>query len=532
MMGVNTERRKFIGYMGAAVAAGLIPGGVSRAFAAERSTGLPRGEKKPFSFEGVIGWAREQAKKPYQPPVISDALKNVLSRIDYDAYQKIRFDTDKALWLHQEGVPPIAPFHQNRGTQEKVRLYTVENGQAQEVEYDPSAFTYKGDIQAGDMPGDAGWGGFRALYEKDHSRDWLAFMGASYFRCAGPQDQYGLSARAVAVNIVLHDQPEEFPRFTEFWLEPAQDGGLHIYALLDSPSLTGAMKIACQKPNDTDIVMDVTVRFFTRQAIRRLGIAPLTSMFWFSETNRDEAVDWRPEIHDNDGLALWTGTGERLWRPLDNPKHTRTSSFVDQSPKGFGLMQRDRSFANYQDDGVFYDRRPSLWIEPKGDWNKGMVQLLEIPTDDEIHDNIGAYWTTDEEIPAGEERAWQYRMHWMKADMFGAANVGHTIATRTGRAGVPGQKRPDTGLKYAIDFAGGDLASYKTEDKKITADVSASNAAIQNAYCLRVVGQDYWRLVFDVFPDGNGPVNLRASLKDGDRQLTESWVFEHREHHF
>jgi glucans biosynthesis protein len=531
LMGVKMGRRDFIGFVSAAAAAGLVPGVVSRAFAAEGGP-LPMGAKKPFSFEGVLGWAREQAQKPYQAPEISDALKNVLSRIDYDAYQHIKFDTEKSLWRHTDGVPPVALFHQNRVSMEKVRIYTVTDGQAQEVQYDPSAFRYSGDIKAADMPPDAGWGGFRLLYDNDPSRDWLAFLGASYFRSAGPQDQYGLSARAVAVNTALHDKTEEFPRFTEFWLAPTHDGGMRIYALLDSPSLTGAMQMTCKKPNDHDIVMDVTVRFFTRQAVRRLGVAPLTSMFWFSEINRDEAVDWRPEIHDNDGLAIWTGTGERLWRPLDNPKQTRTSSFVDQSPKGFGLMQRDRNFANYEDDGVFYERRPSLWIEPKGEWQKGMVQLLEIPTDDEIHDNIVAYWTTDEEVPAGEERAFQYRMHWMVDALFGDAKVGHAIATRTGRAGVPGQKRPDKGLKYAIDFAGGDLANYTTEQKTVVPDVTASHAAIQNAYCLRVVGQDYWRLVFDIFPDGTGPVNLRAALKANGRLLTESWVFEHREHNF
>jgi glucans biosynthesis protein len=533
------NRRGFMGLMAGAAAAGLVPG-VLPAMAAEAG-GLPLGDAKSFSFDGVIAWAREQATKPYQPPQISNALSEVLAKIDYDAYQKIKFDPNRALWRGQNGILPVRPFHQNSGTREKVRLYQVENGRAREVLYDPAAFSYGGAIKRSDMPEDAGWGGFRVMGEKDPNRDWLAFMGASYFRSAGPMDQYGLSARAVAVNIGLPDTQEEFPRFTEFWLEPTGQDHMNIYALLDGPSITGAIRIACAGPNDRDVVLNVTTHFFMRKDVTRLGIAPLTSMFWFSETNRDDAADWRPEIHDSDGLAVWTdpqknGQGTRIWRPLDNPAQTRISHFDATGLRGFGLMQRDRQFHDYEDDGVFYDRRPSLWIEPKGDWPDGAVQLLEIPTDDEIHDNIGAYWTLDQGAKAGSALSYQYRMHWMKNAVFGQSNLGHVIATRTGRAGVPGQPRPKTGLKYAIDFAGGNLADYTTEQKALKPDISAPGADIRNAYCLRVVGQDYWRLVFDIFPQGPGdghPVDIQARLVLNDgTPVSEDWIFTHRPHHF
>ncbi|MDX5363068.1 MAG: glucan biosynthesis protein [Pseudazoarcus pumilus] len=522
----DLKRRRFLHLAAAASAAGLLPGGLSAALASAGAGDATAGEA--FSFERLADMARTLAARPHPVREPSDGLRKALAGIDYDAYQKIRFKTERALWETRSGVAPVALFHQHAGTPLPVRIDVVENGVARELKYDPTVFDYTGDLQADDIPADAGWAGFRVLHADAHQRDWLAFMGASYFRTSGPLDQYGLSARGLAIDTALPGHHEEFPVFTRFWLEAEGDGGILIHALMESPSLTGAVRIDCAKPDAEAIVMDVSLRLFLRKQVRRLGVAPLTSMFWFSETNRHEASDWRPEVHDNDGLAVWTGSGERLWRPLDNPRGVRTSSFIDHNPRGFGLMQRDRDFANYEDDGVFYDRRPAVWVEPKGDWGEGSVQLVEIPTDDEIHDNIVAYWTTDKPIPAGAEPAFEYRLHWMKAPVFGDQPVGHVIATRLGRAGVPGQPRPEGGVKYAIDFAGGDLAGFTSEQRVVEAVVEGRNAKIDNPYAIRVVGTDHWRLIFDVYPEGNAATDLRAFLRVGDRALTETWVFTHR----
>ena len=147
--------------------------------------------------------------------------------------------------------------------------------------------------------------------------------------------------------------------------------------------------------------MDIEKHLFLRADIERLGIAPLTSMFWYAEYGRERIADWRPEVHDSDGLAIWNGAGERIWRPLNNPTRVFHTSYLDHNPKGYGLLQRDRVFDHYL-DGVGYDRRPSTWVEPIGDWGKGVVQLVEIPTDDEIHDNIGAYWLPEQPARAGD----------------------------------------------------------------------------------------------------------------------------------
>jgi glucans biosynthesis protein len=272
------------------------------------------------------------------------------------------------------------------------------------------------------------------------------------------------------------------------------------------------------------VVMEITSLLHTRKPIGRLGIAPLTSMFWFSETNRPRSADWRPEIHDSDGLAIWTGGGERIWRPLNNPSIVKTSSFLDENPKGFGLLQRDRNFENYQDDGVFYEKRPSVWVEPLGDWGAGSVQLVEIPTDDEIHDNIGAYWVPRESVGPGREFTFSYRLHWLADEPYPAG--GHVIATRMGKGGVPGQPRPKGLNKFVIDFAGGKLSDLdKSND--VEPVVEASRGEVIEPYAIRPVGTDRWRAVFDIAATGSEPVELRCYLGLNGEALTETWVYQH-----
>ncbi len=289
-----------------------------------------------------------------------------------------------------------------------------------------------------------------------------------------------LSARGIAIDTAL-PSPEEFPRFTEFFVE--RDGSaVNVYAVLDGPSITGAYRIHCRK--EGIVTTEVDARLFARTDIKRLGIAPLTSMFWYSELNRAGAPDWRPEVHDSDGLALWTGSGERLWRPLNNPNRVMTSSFSDRAPKGFGLLQRDRSFSDYEDDGVFYERRPSVWVEPMGDWGDGAVQLVEIPTDAEIHDNIVAYWVPAQPVRGGDTLAYRYRVYWTKDAPF-LPKTGQVVASRRGRGGRPAEVDKLGLVKYAVDFEGGDLATFESGDP-IEPVVTVSRGEVLNAYALRV----------------------------------------------
>src|SRR6267154_1833392 len=382
---------------------------------APQSAAVGSGQAKPFDYAWLKGQARYLAGSLYLPS--KDVLPPTMGGLSYDQYQSLRFRTDHSLW-GSAGLPfRLQFFHVGRGFAQAVHLYEVNNGQSREILYDPSMFEFdKAGIDPAVMRDHAGFAGFRVQFVTDWKDDVTAFLGAAYFRAVGGDTrQYGLSARALAVDTAF-PRPEEFPRFTSFWFErPAKDSGtMTLYALMDSPSVAGALRFQIA-PGGT-LIMDIDSALYPRKPIERLGVAPLTSMFFYGENDRRGANDWRPEIHDSDGISMWTGAGEWIWRPLTNPAQLHFSSYLDDNPRGFGLLQRDRDWDHYQDDGVYYDRRPSLWVEPKpgpnGGWGKGSVQLVEIPTVDETVDNIGAFWNPLERPKPGQELLFGYRLYW------------------------------------------------------------------------------------------------------------------------
>src|SRR5205809_4117572 len=361
------DRRLFL----TALSASMFP---PRAFAAvTQPAGIRLGPPRDFSFTLLVARAKKNASQPYKAPESQAA--EIIKSIDFDASQKIKFRADHALW--PAGPQPVSFFHLSRYSNEPVILHAVADGKAREILYGPDYFDYGGSGLDPAALAKLGFSGFRVMDGQNKLTDWLAFQGASYFRSSGQDAQYGASARGIAINTAAATA-EEFPRFSEFWLD-SNGPVISIYALLDGPSITGAYKFDAMKnasDNKGSVVMNVHCQLFFRADISRLGIAPLTSMYWYGENERRKAADWRPEIHDNDGLALWTGKGERIWRPLVNPPQVMTNNFADNNPKGFGLIQRDRDFANYQDDGAFYNKRPGIWVEPKGNWGAGAVQLV------------------------------------------------------------------------------------------------------------------------------------------------------------
>ena len=344
--------------------------------------------------------------------------------------------------------------------------------------------------------------------------------------------QYGLSARGVALDVAVADRPEEFPDFTQFFIDSKEgEDSMLLYALMEGPSIIGAYRFQMQRGKG--VIMDIETTLFTRAAVSRFGIAPLTSMYWFSETKKDTAADWRPEVHDSDGLSMWTGSGERLWRPLNNPPHIIVSAFSDNNPRGFGLCQRDRSFDHYQ-DGVNYDRRPTLWVEPlpnaQGEgWGKGAIQLCEIPTDDEIHDNIVAMWVPEKPVPAGAELTLDYRLYWLADEPF-PPKLGRCVATRLGRGGQPGLPRPKGVRKFVVEFMGGPLATlpYGVKPEMVT---TASRGSFGGYRMVEAVPDDvpgHWRIEFDFTVDGGtDPVEMRCFLQAGGQTLTETWMFQY-----
>ncbi|MBV8143635.1 MAG: glucan biosynthesis protein [Gammaproteobacteria bacterium] len=480
----------------------------------------------PFDFARLKGLARARAAQAYAAP--AKRLPAAIAALDWDHWQAIRYREDRALWV-DEGLRFQVQFvHPGYTLEKPVRMYEVANGAARELSFDPTLFDYtRAGIRPAAVPANLGFGGFRLLHHTDWTRDCAAFQGASYFRAVDGDMQFGMSQRGLAINCGM-SEPEEFPDFIAYYLErPARDSSrLTIYALLDSPSIAGAYRFVIEVGDTT--LMDIDSALYPRRSIERLGIAPATSMFMCGKNDRRVGDDWRPEIHDSDGLQVATGAGEWIWRPLVNPAAVRVNSYLDDAPRGFGLMQRERRFSQYEDDGVFYDKRPSVWIEPKSSWHKGAVMLVEIPTPDETNDNVVAFWTPEDKPQPGAEYLYGYRLYWCR-DNPHAPKLALVHATRTGIGGQVGVKRSHFAWRFVIDFAGGELGAL-AEQAHVVPNITASRGRIELASARRIVGRaGQWRVEFDLAL-GNEvvePVNLRLFLSLDGEALTETWLYQY-----
>jgi glucans biosynthesis protein len=514
------QRRDLLKSAAALAAAGL-PG--PALFAAEVDKLKPLGQPQAFDYAWLKGQARSMAGVAYLAP--STDLPEKVKSLDWDHYQAIQFRKDHSLWRKDDLQFEARFFHLGLFFKSAVKMYELVDGQAQLLAYDPEMFDYgKSGLKGVKLPKDLGFAGFRINYHTDLDRDVAAFLGASYFRAVGSDWQYGLSARGLAIDTGL-DRPEEFPLFTAFWLEKPAKGAnsLVVYALLDSPSVAGAYRFEI-KPGSS-LTMEVDAALYPRRAIERLGIAPGTTMYQVGENDRRMANDFRPEIHDSDGLSLWTGSGEWIWRPLTNPPSIHTNSYFDDNPRGFGLLQRDRNFDHYQDDGVFYEKRPSLWVEPKGSWGKGAVQLVEIPTVDETFDNIVAYWNPTEKPQPGQELLYAYRLTWGR-QLPHVPTLATVVATRTGLGGVIGQKRKYYSWRFAVDFIGGDLGLLG-RDAKVEPVIVASRGQVELTSARPQGEINGWRAMFDIKPDDSSePIDIRLYLKLDGQPLSETWLYQ------
>ncbi|HMM74652.1 MAG TPA: glucan biosynthesis protein D [Gammaproteobacteria bacterium] len=478
----------------------------------------------PFDYAALKGAARALAAKDYVPP--AHTLPPMLAALDYDHYQRIHYLPEHGLWHGEGRGVELRFFHPGFLFREPVQLAEIVDGEARPIVYDPARFDLtQAGVDGSKLPPSLGYAGFRVVDRTNPEIDIAAFLGASYFRAVGADKQYGLSARGLAIDTGM-EHPEEFPRYTHFWFERPAPGAtsLAIYALLDSPSVSGAYRIELTPA--ARLMMDIDVALYPRKPIARLGIAPLTSMYQTGENDRRVATDFRPEIHDSDGLAMWTGSGQWIWRPLENPRALRFNHYADRNPRGFGLLQRDRDFDHYQDDGVFYDRRPSVWVEPKSEWGEGGVVLVELSTADETFDNIVAFWQPKDTPQAGQELLYAYRLHWGR-DTPVAPSLAIVVATRTGLGGVVGRKREYFSWRFAIDFAGGRLPLLPRDAKlELVATTSRGRLEIPSARPLEAIKG--YRAIFDLVPDDSlEPINLTAALAVDGTPLTETWFYQY-----
>ena len=488
--------------------------------------------KSVFSFQSVVQEARKLSENPYKSP--KGEVPDTLLVDNYDQWRSIRFKPDRSLW-RKEGLPfTLQFFHPGLYYDRTVGLYTISlKGEVKPIPFSKESFTYPSKELEALVPDHLGFAGFRIHYpinKPDYHDEVAVFVGASYFRAVAQNMNYGLSARGLAIDTVL-PSGEEFPDFRKFWIQEPQPDAKDItfYALLDSPSVAGAYRFVIHPGKET--VMDVELTLFLRKPVAKLGIAPMTSMFHHGENSYAKVMDdFRPEIHDSDGLMIATATGEWIWRPLVNPKTLLVNSFQVNNPVGFGLIQRDMDFDHYQDLESNYENRPSLWISPVGGWGQGRVELIQIPTDKEVYDNIVAFFVPSKVPEKGEPLSFAYQMVWHYSSESPRPPAGRVVATRVARTKVEGAR------KFVIDFAGAQLDSLLA-DKPVEGVVTVGPGAKfveQQVYKNRFTGG--WRLVFQILPDealsadrdrpkAKDPVELRAFLKLGDNVLTETWSY-------
>jgi len=483
---------------------------------------LPCGAATAFSFDDVAQRARTLASTAFKPPAVN--LPPDLENLTYDQFRDIRFKPARMLW-HGSGLPfELAFFHQGLFFREPVKINELAPDGTHPIVFDPNLFDYgasKIDLR---RARGLGFSGFRVHYAVNtpkYKDEVLVFLGASYFRGLGKGQHYGLSARGLAVDTALASG-EEFPRFVEFWIERPAPGAneLTIFALLDSRRMTGAYRFVVKPGVDT--AMDVKARLFLRENVTKLGLAPLTSMFFFGENQRSSSEDYRPEVHDSDGLSIASGTGEWIWRPLVNPRRLLVTSFALTNPAGFGLMQRDRGFDDYEDLEARYDLRPTGWVDAKGPWGPGKIELVEIPNPNETNDNIVAYWIPDAHASPGVPYDFEYRVLWQK-DAAKRPPSSWVTQTRRGRGYV---KDDDGSLGFIIDFDGPALRKLASDARVEDIVSSDANAEIVEHFVRRNDATGGWRVSLRLRRlDEDKPIELRAFLKSGNNTLSETWSY-------
>ena len=478
-----------------------------------------------FEFETIVDRAKALANEKYQPP---PEVPGFLRNLNYQEYQAIRFNPEASLWREgrshfQVMMVPPGSFYTH-----PVKLNQIDATGVQPISFDKSAYSFPTEGLAKRIPADLGHAGFKLTFpmgEGTEQNQFLVFAGASYFRGVGADNRFGISARGIAVNTGLASG-EEFPSFVEFWLERpgAGSGRMRVYGLLNGPSVAGAYRFDIKPGQETKI--DVTAELFFRKAVDQPGLAPLTSMFYYGENTPRPAGEWRPQVHDSNGLLIHDeGNEEWLWRPLVNPSRLRLSYLQVKRLGGFGLIQRDTEFQQFEDAEARYELRPSTWVSPRQGWADGEVVLVEIPTDSETNDNIVAFWKPGEDITAGAQHSFAYSLSFGGRDLAGQ-EVGRVGKTFVGDGNRIGGGNTEGAYRVIVDFAGGPLDSLKPDAAVVSnVSVGSNGAEVIEHFVEFIEADNNWRLSMLVRP-GNGPDPVfRGQLMLDNKPLTEVWSY-------
>jgi glucans biosynthesis protein len=530
------DRRKLMAGLGA-LAAGL------HAVRPARAQSGGQGERQPdrrrFGFNDVAARAQRLAANPYEanPP----QLPHAFAGMDWDRWRQIRFRPERSLLRSGGNRFSLQLFHLGYLFTKPVTIHVGREGIFTPIPYSTDLFEYGSLNLPRRLPIDLGFAGFRIHYplnDPKGSDELVSFVGSSYFRWLGRDQKYGLSARGLAINTGKLDNNEEFPFFKEFWVDahdPKADY-VTIYALLDSPSVTGAYQFDVRPGQYSSV--DVNVKLFMRRTIDRLGMAPLTSMFFLGENDRhmndrNRYDEFRPELHDSDGLLMHTGGGEWVWRPLKNPLVQEVQLFEAKGIKGFGLMQRDRRFESYQDIELNYEQRPSYWIEPTSDWGDGAIELIELATKDETADNIVAAFVPKAPLEEKKELSFSYRMRSLDAGLE-LHRLGHAVATFSAPARALGSAEASRALtrRLIVDFAGGDLDYFLADPGLLQLETATQRASVLRKFIAANPAIRGIRVMLDVQFEKDKVGIVDASLRSGNKVVTERWSYAWRFYDF
>jgi glucans biosynthesis protein len=517
------SRRHMLG----ALALGFAPFGSSKAGAQEAAPAASANAPvlASFNYDDVVKRARELASVPFdnRPPALPDAV----AKLDFDAWRDIRFRPEKALLGNLGGPFRLETFHLGHLFKTPVTINTIRDGIATPIPYSASLFDYGHNKFDKPLPVNLGFAGFRLHYPLNEPQVYdevIAFLGASYFRFLGRGQHYGISARALTIG--AGTDAEEFPFFREFWVVTPEAGADHatIYALVDGQSTTGAFHFDLYPGMESFVEVGATL--FPRRPIPKLGLGPLTSMFFIGENDKRFFSDFRPELHDSDGLLMRSSTGEQIWRPLRNPVRAETSAFLDKNIRGYGLLQRDRVFEHYQDLDLDYELRPSYWVEPHGDWGDGRIELIELPTPDEANDNIVAAWVPKDPVMPEKPLTFGYRI----TALLQTAQLspgGWSVNTFRTQAHALGSTEPPApgAQRFIIDFTGGDLSYYAADPGVVEVVPTTTRGKILRSFIVPNPHVQGFRAAIDLQLGPGEATDLRAFLRAGNRTLTETWTF-------
>ncbi len=472
-----------------------------------------------FDPASVVEMARQLAAKPYRAPTAE--LPEPFANLSYEQYAGIKHRPERAIWAVAETGFALEPLHRGNVFSTPMQINLVSDGHSRRVPYDPARY----DLGKLTPPAEAreiGFSGVRIMQAVGNGkfRELGIFQGASVFRSLTSGQTPGVMARGLAIK-TADPKGEEFPLFRALWIErpTIATRTLVIHAVLDSDSVAGAYRFTI-RPGDATII-DIECTLFPRVALDHVGLGAMQAAYLYGPMDRRRGDDIRPGIYEATGLQMLNGKDEWLWRPISNREALQISAFVDDNPKGFGFLQRDRHFDRFQDDEQHWETKPSLWVEPLGDWGPGYVTLVEIPADSQVNQNMIAYWRPKAALAAGSEVNFAFRQFWCWSPPE-RPPLAMTRLSRSGRVqNAPANARR---RRFLVEFGGENLKNA-TLLNELTVSLSASPGAAGNVRRYTDAEKGTFRVSFDIDAGGESQSELRLSLEAQGKPVSETWLY-------